>query len=549
MKDLTIRLRLMILGILVVSGIIISGGFGIYQLSKFNAHLESDLTEVRTGIRTLIQIQQAGIDFKTQIQEWKNILLRGNDQAEFDKYKKAFQEKEKAVQEKMKQALETLKKENHPVVPDLEKLLETHLALGKTFMSELGSFDVADSGAGEKVDKAVRGKDRATTESMNKVVAALEKSEVDHLEEQVKSSQATFAASRNVLIGLMVIGFIISLAIVGMAVRQINNQIEKVRTTVNDVKAQLDLTRRIPLSGQDEMGQIAVGVNALLDEFQSVVGRMKQGANHVSYASDGLAHSVNQLSNAVGQQNEATSAMAASVEELAVSVTHVSDSAGTSESIATDSLRQSKQGAEVIERTVNEMVGMAGTVQTTSTTMEGLGKRTDEIGSIAGVIKDIADQTNLLALNAAIEAARAGEQGRGFAVVADEVRKLAERTATATTEIASVIGAIQSETRRAVDDMHHIVERVGSAAKVAREAGEAIVHIQEGSQRVVEVSSDISTALKEQSSASELIAKQVEVIAAMSEENTNAMNEARESSNEMKSLSAEMHAVVDRFKV
>ena len=195
------------------------------------------------------------------------------------------------------------------------------------------------------------------------------------------------------------------------------------------------------------------------------------------------------------------------------------------------------------------MISMAGKVRNTSEIMEELAKRTDEIGSIAGVIKDIADQTNLLALNAAIEAARAGEQGRGFAVVADEVRKLAERTAKATTEISVVITAIQDETHHAVTDMATVVTQVTSNAEAGRIAGQSIIQIREGSSRVVNVASDIAYALKEQTTASDLIAKQVEVIANMSEENTIAMNETQLSSAELKRLSDEMHAMVERFKV
>jgi methyl-accepting chemotaxis protein len=154
-----------------------------------------------------------------------------------------------------------------------------------------------------------------------------------------------------------------------------------------------------------------------------------------------------------------------------------------------------------------------------------------------------------LALNAAIEAARAGEQGRGFAVVADEVRQLAERTSKATTEIAGVIGAIQSDTQKAVADMQSVVRIADGNAQQARQAGDAIAAIQQGSSAVVEVASDISVSLKEQSSAGEEIAMQVERIAAMSDENTSALSEVKNASDEMKVLSSDMQRMVANFSI
>ena len=553
MNSLTIKLRVIILGLLAVGGILVAGLFGIAQMSRLNTQLEGDFADIQHGIRTLVSMQTTSIEFKTQIQEWKNILIRGNKEEDFARYEKAFSEKEKVVQDGLRKSLDSIKNENNPenawAITDIEKLIKDHAELGAAYKAALSSFDKADPEAGKKVDVAVKGMDRATTEGIGKIVATLEKSEVHHLEQQTIASRAAYTSSRNLLIGVMVISFLLAGSVVAVTIRQISGQIAHVQETTEGIRQTLDLTRRIPVRGADEMSQVAGSVNSLLDEFQTVVRRMKAAGSHVSGASDELSHSVTQLSAAVDQQNEATSSMAASMEEMAVSVSHVSDSSMTAKTTAQESLSGTDQGRLIIEKTVNDLVDMAETVQSTSLTMEKLNKRTDEIGSIVGVIKEIADQTNLLALNAAIEAARAGEQGRGFAVVADEVRMLAERTTISTKEIAGVISAIQTETHNAVDDMHRVVDQVTNNAKSARKAGDSIVQIREGSVRVVEVSSDIATALKEQSTASDLIAKQVEVISSMSEENTSAMAEAKEASTEMKRLSAEMHEMVDRFRV
>ena len=553
MSNLSIKARILLLGLIGICGMIIAGGLGIFQLARFNMNLQESFVDIRSSMHTLIEVEQASVDFKTQIQEWKNILIRGNNAEQFAKYETVFFDRAKAFQDRLNKVADVLEKENDPagtkVISDLEKAIKEHGELTLAYKAALGAFDKSDPEAGRKVDVAVKGKDRATTELLTKIVAEIEAGEAAQLEKQQAEALAAYASARNLLLLLMLVILSLAGVIVVFTTRHISKQIENVQHATAEVKQSLDLTLRIPVSGTDEMAQVATSVNSLLDEFHGVLKRMQEAGNQASQASDGLSHSVTQLAAAVDQQNEATSSMAAAVEEMAVTVAHVSDSSTTAQNIAQQSLAVASDGGLVIDKTVRDMGTMAETVLRTSETMEALGKRTTEIGSIAGTIKEIADQTNLLALNAAIEAARAGEQGRGFAVVADEVRKLAERTSTATQEIATVIGAIQGETRNAMDDMHRVVEQVSANANGARQAGESIVKIRDGSVRVVDVSADIASALKEQSSASELIAKQVERIASMSEENAAAMGETKSASGTMKGLSREMLELVGRFKV
>jgi len=553
MNNLTIRARVLSLSLFAIFGILIAGGLGILSLSRFNTGLESSYTNIQKSTRLLISLQTTSIDFKTQVQEWKNILIRGNKEEDFSKYQKAFVEKEKIVQESLKKIAAELKQTATPGLadsqPDVERLIADHAILGQAYVSALADFNRADPETGKKVDIAVKGKDRATTEGLDKLVAKLEKATSDHMAAEIDSSKQTYESARNLLAALVIFVLVGSSVIALLTARRISTQIASVENKTSEIRRSLDLTVRIPVVGRDEMTRVAASVNALLEEFQLVLNRMKAAGNEVSQASDNLSQSVTQLSTSVNQQNESTASMAASIEEMAVSVAHVSDSSGAAKQIAQQSLASADLGSNVIDETVSKIAETASIIQATAQSMDALTKRTEEIGSIISVISEIADQTNLLALNAAIEAARAGEQGRGFSVVADEVRKLAERTAQATKDVSAVIGAVQQEALNAASDMRNVVAQTTTNADNAKRAEDTISAIRSGSGKVVEVASDIATALQEQNSASDLLARQVEVIASMSEENTAAMNSARGASEKLKQLSVEMHEIVDKFKV
>jgi methyl-accepting chemotaxis protein len=262
-----------------------------------------------------------------------------------------------------------------------------------------------------------------------------------------------------------------------------------------------------------------------------------------------LSSAAEQVAASSAQQSQATSSMAAAVEEMTVSISTVSASATEAHGTAVDAGNTSEQGGQIIGKTVDEMGVIAGTVQTASSVIEKLGEKSEQISSVVQVIKDVADQTNLLALNAAIEAARAGEQGRGFAVVADEVRKLAERTAQSTADISGMVGEIQQSAKEAVEEMKRVVDQVGQGQALAQDAGTHILGIREGSGKVADAISEISNALKEQTTASQEIAKNVEAVAQMTDENNAAAATTASSAEQVRELSQGIVETLQRFKV
>ncbi|MBU0593383.1 MAG: methyl-accepting chemotaxis protein [Gammaproteobacteria bacterium] len=367
--------------------------------------------------------------------------------------------------------------------------------------------------------------------------------------EEFEKAESNYSFIRNIAVIAIVGGLMLGLGLAIWIIRSITVPLGEMRATITLIERDKDFTRRVEVDSQDEVGQTAKSFNQLVEAVRETLRSVSENVSQVSDSVGGLASSSSQVATSSAQQSEAASAMAASVEQMTVSINHVSDSAKDALSISRQSGTLSAQGGEVIHRTVDEMNQIAGTVRQASAAIDNLGQKSDQITSVVQVIKEVADQTNLLALNAAIEAARAGEQGRGFAVVADEVRKLAERTTKATEEIAAMVNSMQESARSAVSTMDDAVERVGSGAALAQQAGDAINQIKSGADQVVNVVNDISAALAEQSVASNDIAGHVERVAQMTEENSAAAGETASSAEHLHHLSVEMRSAVSRFKI
>ncbi|MBA1264675.1 methyl-accepting chemotaxis protein [Stutzerimonas sp. NM35] len=309
-----------------------------------------------------------------------------------------------------------------------------------------------------------------------------------------------------------------------------------------------DLTAHIDLAARDELRFVAGSFNEMAEAMRGLIGSIKDNSDHVADSARNLVASSGQIHVASQCQSDAAASMAAAVEQMTVGIEHIAHSAGEADSLAKHSGELSRQGGEIVASVVAEISEIARSVERSARTVEELGERSGQVSAIVGVIGDIAAQTNLLALNAAIEAARAGEQGRGFAVVADEVRKLAERTANSTKEIAEMVESIQHGTQGAVAGMEQGVARVHEGVQRARHAGEAMGGIREAANQVLSTVAEISHALSEQSVASAEIAKQVGMIARMAEENGSAVGGNHQTANRLGELADTLLHNVSRFK-
>ena len=274
-----------------------------------------------------------------------------------------------------------------------------------------------------------------------------------------------------------------------------------------------------------------------------------ESAESIAAASEKASSASHNSAESSANQSEAAASMAAAVEEMTVSISHISDNMHQTLNRARSAGDAANNGAQIISQSHAEMDKIAATVVNASAAIDKLSNESGSISTILQVIKEVADQTNLLALNAAIEAARAGEQGRGFAVVADEVRKLAERTSASTEAIGKLVVSMQSSGRDAVNWMSTVNQQVSSGKQLSETAVGHIDGIRASSQHVVTAVNDISASINEQSSTTQNIAQQVETVARLSETNSLTSKETEAISRDLDHLSASLRQAVNKFRV
>jgi methyl-accepting chemotaxis protein len=344
---------------------------------------------------------------------------------------------------------------------------------------------------------------------------------------------------------------IILLIISGIAlIRSVSQALNSMIFMVKDLaEGEGDLTKRLQILSHDELGELSHWFNTFLEKIHGIISQVACTAEQVASASEELSSSATLQAEGASHQTDQTSQVATAMQEMSSTVLQVSENCTRAADASRHAAETAREGGAIVEKALAQMRSIAESVTKTAGQMGELGRSTDQIGRITGVIDDIADQTNLLALNAAIEAARAGEQGRGFAVVADEVRKLAERTTTATKEIAQMITTIQTGTTGARKAMEVGSQQVQEGVASTARAGESLQQIIQMSEEVGSMITHIATAATEQSGATADVNQSMDQIAHLGKESADAAQQSAKACQDLSELALALQNMVGSFQL
>ena len=376
-------------------------------------------------------------------------------------------------------------------------------------------------------------------------MVALNKAEETQARQQITSSMTRILWL--VLVPLVLAGLVITV-FQTMFSRGLKKRVEDITHVVTHLHNG-DLSRRLPAASNDEIGHMAKTINSFVARFEGILRSVHHSADQTRQTAHGISNMTATVTSNAKEQSGKVLQVSAAVEAMGITISEIATSVASAESAASDTLRLVETGNETGRLTISALGRIDATVGLSAKTISELNAAISQIGAVSNMIKDIAEQTNLLALNAAIEAARAGEQGRGFAVVANEVRKLSERTSTATADIIKIVKVIQVGTSQTTDSMVRTREEVSQGVLYGEKMGQVLQEIDRSVRAVTEMMHHIAAATEEQSAAGAEIAGNIETVANISVATANDIERTRNAMTELAGTSRKLHEVVGQFNL
>jgi len=539
LNDMKISTRLIFLLAFLLAGLVIIGTVGLYAADKANSALGSTYNTKLIPLAQMDAIARANLGNRLAI---ANSIIQPENTA---KYIQEIGENKSTIDKQWEAFMTSLADEEG-------KILAAKFSEARGRFVEEGIKPAVAAMRTQNLAEVNRIQAEHITPlnaPLNETMNALIEMEKRNAQKAYEESNALFNSMRLISIALILFGAALGGALGFSIIRGVNRSVSELRGVMVKMSADGNLSTRAKVYGQDEIGQAATAFNGLIDGFSNIIQQVLGHAGTVSGTATRLAASSLQIAQGSQVQSEAAASTAAAVEQITVSINSVASNTEDVRKLAEISLQQTRQGNQSVTEMIGEIVRVQETVNQIAGSVKEFVDSTRAIAGMTQQVKDIADQTNLLALNAAIEAARAGEQGRGFAVVADEVRKLAEKSAQSANEIDRVTNLLNQKStdveeavQMGLSSLQTTQEHIERVSKVLTEAGEAVLQSSHGV-------NDIAASVGEQGMASTEIARHVEKIAQMSEENHTALESNTQGILHLDELAKLLQSAVSRFRV
>lgn len=548
LQNLSVKMKINLISGLFISAIVIIVGFSVSKMKSVEGQFFLYST---VAAKMQLEITEINRDMNYVSRLTRSIMLGDDFQKNFTKLDKRIDDIEKHFKE-MSQALSAA--DNKSVKDQISRLLSKSKDSTLKFLVESKKLmQSIESNNTDETRKAAWRKYKAEFSplavSAREDFADLTKVANSYRAEIHEGAKTTVESAVGVIVLVSVVILVVGIVLSMLISRSIISPLLSLNKTINEIEQNSDLTLRTNIAGKDELSSVGHAVDSLMMKFHETLNTIMNAANSLNHSASELATSSSHTSENINKQRLETDMVVTAMNEMAITAQEVASNAASTASGAEESNQQAIEGQSVVSNTVNSISSLADQIDTAANSIDKVSTDSQEIGRVLDVISGIAEQTNLLALNAAIEAARAGEQGRGFAVVADEVRSLASRTESSTQEIKAMIDSLQDSSKQAVEIMSSSKEQAESSVQNAQSAGEALDQITTSISTINDMAAQIATAAEEQTSVNEEINRNITNISVISDDTATEAEGTSAASHVLSDLANKLNHQVSQFKV